>query len=160
VLLSSGDSFPRLIQKRRSQHGFVTYLLNYPRTILVYPRNQSGLEGSSYLQVHKKRHFSYFTFRFSHSDSSKDDRQISHTSEIRCVSSLWTPFIQQFPGFYFWCFFDRTSFYNLNQWPTWCTNFNTFITILYIYMFRTVSCSSSGGQIVLTFWHRSFTFKF
>jgi len=31
VLLSSGDSFPHLIQKRRSQLGFVTYLLNYPR---------------------------------------------------------------------------------------------------------------------------------
>jgi hypothetical protein len=27
--------------------------------------------------------------------------------------------------------------------------FNTFITILYIYMFRAISCSSSGGQIVL-----------
>jgi hypothetical protein len=32
VLLSSGDSFPDLIQKRRSQLGSVTYLLNYPRT--------------------------------------------------------------------------------------------------------------------------------
>jgi len=28
-------------------------------------------------------------------------------------------------------------------------NYNTFITILYMYMFRTISCSSSGGQIVL-----------
>ena len=27
--------------------------------------------------------------------------------------------------------------------------FNTFITILYIYMFRAISCSSSGVQIVL-----------
>jgi hypothetical protein len=27
--------------------------------------------------------------------------------------------------------------------------FNTFITALYVYMFRTISCSSSGGQIVL-----------
>jgi hypothetical protein len=27
--------------------------------------------------------------------------------------------------------------------------FNTFITILYMYMFRTIFCSSSGGQIVL-----------
>jgi hypothetical protein len=27
--------------------------------------------------------------------------------------------------------------------------FNTFITTLYMYMFRTISCSSSGGQIVL-----------
>jgi hypothetical protein len=33
VLLSSGDSFPHLIQKRRSQLGFVTYLLNCPRTM-------------------------------------------------------------------------------------------------------------------------------
>ena len=28
--------------------------------------------------------------------------------------------------------------------------FNKFITILYVYMFRAISCSSSGGQIVLT----------
>ena len=28
--------------------------------------------------------------------------------------------------------------------------FNTFITTLYMYMFRATSCSSSGGQIVLT----------
>ena len=27
--------------------------------------------------------------------------------------------------------------------------FNTFITILYMYMFRAISCSASGGQIVL-----------
>jgi len=27
--------------------------------------------------------------------------------------------------------------------------FNTFITIFYMYMFRVISCSSSGGQIVL-----------
>jgi len=27
--------------------------------------------------------------------------------------------------------------------------FNTFITVLYMYMFRAISCSSSGGQIVL-----------
>jgi len=33
VLLSSGDSFPHLIQKRRSQLGFVTYLLNYLRIL-------------------------------------------------------------------------------------------------------------------------------
>jgi hypothetical protein len=32
MLLSSGDTFPHLIQKRRSQLGFVTYLLNCPRT--------------------------------------------------------------------------------------------------------------------------------
>ena len=37
---------------------------------------------------------------------------------------------------------------NISQWPTWCTNsFNIFITILY--MFRPISCSSSGGQIAL-----------
>jgi len=34
VLLSSGDNFPHLIQKRRSQLGFVTYLLNYPRIFM------------------------------------------------------------------------------------------------------------------------------
>jgi hypothetical protein len=28
--------------------------------------------------------------------------------------------------------------------------FNTFIMILYMYMFRAISCLSSGGQIVLT----------
>jgi len=28
--------------------------------------------------------------------------------------------------------------------------FNTFIKILYMYMFRAISCSSSGGQIILT----------
>jgi hypothetical protein len=28
--------------------------------------------------------------------------------------------------------------------------FNTFITILYMYMFRAISCLSSGGQIILT----------
>jgi hypothetical protein len=27
---------------------------------------------------------------------------------------------------------------------------NTFITVLYMYMFRAISCSSLGGQIVLT----------
>jgi hypothetical protein len=35
MLLSSGDSFPDLIQKRRTQLGFVTYILNYP-CILFY----------------------------------------------------------------------------------------------------------------------------
>jgi hypothetical protein len=34
MLLSSGDSFPHLIQKRRLQLGFVTYLLNCPRIIV------------------------------------------------------------------------------------------------------------------------------
>ena len=51
MLLSSGDSFPRLIQKRRSQLGFVTYLLNYLRTF-------AGLLGVVFLcgrNVHKNK---------------------------------------------------------------------------------------------------------
>jgi hypothetical protein len=36
VLPSSGDSFPHLIQKRRSQLGFVTYLLNYLRRLKIH----------------------------------------------------------------------------------------------------------------------------
>jgi hypothetical protein len=36
VLLSSSDSFPHLIQKRRWQLGFVTYLLNCPRISSAY----------------------------------------------------------------------------------------------------------------------------
>jgi hypothetical protein len=36
VLLSSGDSFPHLIQKPRSQLGFVTYLLNHPLKFCIY----------------------------------------------------------------------------------------------------------------------------
>ena len=32
MLPMCGDSFPHLIQKRRLQLGFVTYLLNCPRT--------------------------------------------------------------------------------------------------------------------------------
>ena len=37
-----------------------------------------------------------------------------------------------------------------SQWPTWCQIFfNTFIMILYMYTFWAISCSSSGGQIVL-----------
>jgi len=39
VLLSSGDSFPHLIQKRRSQLGFVTYLLNYLRIYIFSPHD-------------------------------------------------------------------------------------------------------------------------
>jgi hypothetical protein len=42
VLLSSGDSFPHLIQKPRSQLGFVTYLLNYLRTFFLYTYVLSG----------------------------------------------------------------------------------------------------------------------
>jgi hypothetical protein len=36
VLLSSGDSFPHLIQKHSSPLGFVTYLLNYPLTMNLW----------------------------------------------------------------------------------------------------------------------------
>jgi hypothetical protein len=42
VLLSSGDSFPHLIQKRRSQLGFVTYLLNYLRIKTETKRKRHG----------------------------------------------------------------------------------------------------------------------
>jgi hypothetical protein len=35
TLFYRGDSFPHLIQKRRSQLGFVTYLLNYLRITTV-----------------------------------------------------------------------------------------------------------------------------
>ena len=41
MLLSSGDNFPHLIKKRRSQLGFVTYLLNYPRTYIDLPTSAS-----------------------------------------------------------------------------------------------------------------------
>ena len=51
MLLSSGDNFPHLFQKRRSQLGFVTYLLNYPRTFKV--------QGS----VHRKYSFDIFPTR-------------------------------------------------------------------------------------------------
>ena len=60
MLLSSGDNFPHLIQKRRSQLGFVTYLLNYPRSnfrpiisvamqykVLVCGRWIAGIVGSN-----------------------------------------------------------------------------------------------------------------
>jgi len=54
------------------------------------------------------------------------------------------------PVQYFWLVPRwNKRFHNLSQWPTWCTNFNTFITFLYVYMFRAISCSPSGGQIVL-----------
>jgi len=35
VLPTSTDSFPHLIQKRKSQLGFATYLLTYPRTLML-----------------------------------------------------------------------------------------------------------------------------
>jgi len=55
VLLSSGDNFPHLIQKRRSQLGFVTYLLNYPRMMLNFHTHCSIL---------KKVHFSWILKSF------------------------------------------------------------------------------------------------
>ena len=49
------------------------------------------------------------------------------------------------------------SFQDQNMIPVTLANdqldaqiFNTFITVLYMYMFRAISCSSSGGRIVLT----------
>jgi hypothetical protein len=39
VLLSSGDSFLHLIQKRRWELGFVTHLLNYPRNMPIAVRS-------------------------------------------------------------------------------------------------------------------------
>ena len=47
----------------------------------------------------------------------------------------------------------------LGKCPTWCTIalYNTFIIII-LYMFRATLCSSSGSQIVLTFWRRNYFF--
>jgi hypothetical protein len=42
VLLSSGDSFPHLIQKPMSQLGFVSYLLNYLRNNMALIHCQTG----------------------------------------------------------------------------------------------------------------------
>ena len=51
----------------------------------------------------------------------------------------------------FLCFADSASQYiTLANDQLDTQIFNTFITILYMYMFRAISCSSSGGQIVLT----------
>jgi hypothetical protein len=47
VLLSSGDSFRHLIQKPRSQLGFVTYLLNYLRIKNSEPLHVSSITCSS-----------------------------------------------------------------------------------------------------------------
>jgi len=51
------------------------------------------------------------------------------------------------------CCFSRVRpkyFVDFRRWLTGCTIFfNAFITILYMYMFRAISCSSSGGQMVL-----------
>jgi len=52
VLLYSGDNFPHLIQKRRSQLGFVTYLLNYPRIIFL----QTALHASDDNLIHHQEH--------------------------------------------------------------------------------------------------------
>ena len=45
MLLSSGDNFPHLIKKRRSQLGFVTYLLNYPRISRYSDSLRTGRSG-------------------------------------------------------------------------------------------------------------------
>ena len=59
-------------------------------------------------------------------------------------------FCEIVPTLWNWTHSSKVSWsYNLRQWPTWCTNFNTFITVLYMYVFRAISCSSSGGQILL-----------
>jgi len=54
-MLSSGDNFPHLIQKRRSQIGFVTYLLNYPRTYTRLQRREKLEENRE--NSHQKRKF-------------------------------------------------------------------------------------------------------
>jgi hypothetical protein len=72
-MLSNGDSFPHLIQKRRSQLGFVTYLLNYLRiysckvgnTNSIFWEGQYKLDNSIYSlgTVQPKRcHFSQFIY--------------------------------------------------------------------------------------------------
>jgi len=51
-MLSSGDSFPHLIQKRRSQLGFLTYLLNYPRImsfVLLYEVQESVMHDGQFM---------------------------------------------------------------------------------------------------------------
>jgi hypothetical protein len=72
-----------------------------------------------------------------------------HLNEKKTTFKVTKVLPYQINSIFFLRFADRPSQYNLSQWPTWCTNFNTFITILYMYMFRAISCSSSGGQIVL-----------
>src|SRR5215813_13608259 len=51
VLLSSGDSFPHLIKKRRSQLGFVTYLLNYPRKTYLNSAHFTRLCGLTNMEI-------------------------------------------------------------------------------------------------------------
>jgi hypothetical protein len=59
-MLSSGDSFPHLIQKPRSQLGFVTYLLNRPRmTPLDYPEDEGRKllrNGCNYTPINTTSH--------------------------------------------------------------------------------------------------------
>jgi hypothetical protein len=58
VLLSSGQSFPHLIQKRRSQLGFVAYLLNYPRTCpSAYPYYNCCTKHYFLFHYHRSAHF-------------------------------------------------------------------------------------------------------
>jgi hypothetical protein len=62
-------------------------------------------------------------------------------------------FLNQIKGFKlvsmnFFCFADRTPYYNLSQWPTWCTNiFNTFVTILCMFMHLVSSLSVSDRPV-------------
>jgi hypothetical protein len=69
VLLSSGDSFPHLIQKPSLQLGFVTYLLNYLRICRMSNVKISETTVTSvYLGKPKKpnlREFSLFSPGFS-----------------------------------------------------------------------------------------------
>jgi len=97
------------------------------------------------------------------------DKWLTHTQILpTCISDICTnrqdqisrPILKRF-----WVLFWLQSLQNIEykymyhydnqphescKWPTWRTitlYYNTFITVLY--MFLTTSCSSSGGQIVL-----------
>ena len=69
---------------------------------------------------------------------------------IQGSESEWVDKMRVLIIIFFLCFADRASCITLHNDQLDAQIFNTFITILYIYMFRTISCSSSGGQIVLT----------
>jgi hypothetical protein len=79
VLLSSGDSFPHLIQKPRSQLGFVTYLLNYLRirTTVVNVHSKSPFTD---IQVfNAKPNLNPF-----HDNQEDPNIQISHRNVLVC----------------------------------------------------------------------------
>ena len=65
------------------------------------------------------------------------------------IRNLWTITKVHNYSTRFLCFADRAIFITLANDKFDAQIFNTFITILYTYMFRAISCSSSGGQIVL-----------